>query len=332
MRISTVIPAYNRQDLIGETLRSVLSQTRPPAEVIVVDDGSTDGTPDVVAEQFGKAVTLIRQANAGAGAARNAGIARATGEIVHLQDSDDLSSLNTYAVQAPLIERGADVAYGPWLKTRIIGRRLEPEPVVMQQGPVPPGRRLDVHTLLVGWVIVFQPCLFRRALLEQVGPYRLDLAPSEDTELLYRIARQTSRFAHCPDSILLYRMHPENQISEQNLAKRLVDRARFWTLFKGYAAGRDDLSLRERIAFTVNSLAVAADARPFDPQLADALAQGANWLHHSLVPVQKLRARIAGRWRVMTTGHGYHAPQAAGPLTAGQRQQIALLGYELPDA
>ncbi len=67
---SVIIPAYNRAALIGRTLDSVLAQPGEPAEVIVVDDGSTDGTPAVV-ERYGARVTLLRQANRGPGAARN---------------------------------------------------------------------------------------------------------------------------------------------------------------------------------------------------------------------------------------------------------------------
>ncbi len=195
-RISTIIPCYNRADLIGETLRSVLGQTRPPHEVIVVDDGSTDGSADVVGT-FGAAVKLIRQTNAGAGPARNAGFAASIGDMVHFMDSDDLSSLNSYAVAAARIEEGADMTYGPWLKTRFDGTRLDPEPVALQQAPVP--GPMDLLVLAMKWVTVFQPCFFRRSLIEQIGPYRADLKPSEDTELLYRILAAARAPVHTPD-------------------------------------------------------------------------------------------------------------------------------------
>lgn len=330
MRISTIIPAYNRADLIGETLRTVLAQTRPPDEVIVVDDGSSDGTPDLISEQFGAAVTLLRQQNAGAGAARNAGLAHATGDIIHFQDSDDLSSLNTYAVQAPLIEAGADVVYGPWLKTRFDGQQLTPEPVALQQGPVPPSRPLDVHTLMVTWVTVFQPCLFRRSVLDAVGPYRLDLAPSEDIELMSRITRHTARFVHSGETILLYRVHPENQISEQNQRKVVLDRANVWTLFRSAIDARPDISPWHRALFNVKKLEIAREVAGIDAQRAAELAEGSSTAHHLARPLHAFYQRAIGRLRVMQHGHGYSPAQAAGSLTEGQKQQIALLGYQLP--
>lgn len=87
--ISVVIPTYNRANLIGETLESVLAQTRPPDEVIVVDDGSTDATGEVLA-RFAERVTVLRIPNSGELVARNKGIAHASGMLIAFCDSDDL--------------------------------------------------------------------------------------------------------------------------------------------------------------------------------------------------------------------------------------------------
>lgn len=86
--ITVVIPAFNSEQTIARTLSSVLAQTLPPAEIIVVDDGSSDHTSDVVL-QFGSVVKLHRQSNSGPGAARNRGISLATGEWIALVDADD---------------------------------------------------------------------------------------------------------------------------------------------------------------------------------------------------------------------------------------------------
>jgi glycosyltransferase involved in cell wall biosynthesis len=87
--ISVVIPAYNREQTVHTAIRSVLWQTLPPTEVIVVDDGSSDGTAAAVEALAEPTVRLVRQANGGISAARNTGIREAKGDWVAFQDSDD---------------------------------------------------------------------------------------------------------------------------------------------------------------------------------------------------------------------------------------------------
>jgi len=89
MKISAIMPLYNTQDYIGEAIDSILAQTCPAGEVIVVDDGSTDGADELV-EQHGPAVRLLRQAHAGSAAAINRGLAAATGDTIAFLDADDL--------------------------------------------------------------------------------------------------------------------------------------------------------------------------------------------------------------------------------------------------
>jgi glycosyltransferase involved in cell wall biosynthesis len=97
-RFSVVVPVYNREKIVGPTIDSVLSQTFTDYEIIVVDDGSTDGTAEVL-RSYGTKVKAVRQANRGPEVARDRGITEATGEYIALLDSDDLlwpHALETY--------------------------------------------------------------------------------------------------------------------------------------------------------------------------------------------------------------------------------------------
>lgn len=113
--VSVVVPAYNVERFLGASLDSILSQSYRHLEVIVVDDGSTDGTGDV-ADQSAAAdsrVRVIHQDNAGLGAARNIGVRHATGDYLAFADSDDLVLEHAYATMVGALERsGSDIAIG----------------------------------------------------------------------------------------------------------------------------------------------------------------------------------------------------------------------------
>lgn len=107
MRVAAVIPTYNRAHLIRRSIKSVLSQTRPVDEVIVVDDGSIDSTRDVVSE-FGERVHYIYQENRGVTAARNRGVAASTSDWIAFLDSDDEWASNKIERQCEELRKTPD--------------------------------------------------------------------------------------------------------------------------------------------------------------------------------------------------------------------------------
>ena len=110
MKISVVIPAYNAEQHIGRAIDSVLAQTRPADEIIVIDDGSTDATAEVI-RSFGDRVTLIQQKNAGVSVARNTGIEAATGDWIAFLDADDEWLPEKLKRQAEHLSRNPDLRW-----------------------------------------------------------------------------------------------------------------------------------------------------------------------------------------------------------------------------
>src|SRR3954468_20412746 len=101
--VSVIIPVYNGSNEIRRSVESVLAQSRRPAEIIIVDDGSTDGTAELV-QGYGPAVRLVRQVNAGAAAARNCGARHASGDWLAFLDHDDEWLPNKLDLQAQALE------------------------------------------------------------------------------------------------------------------------------------------------------------------------------------------------------------------------------------
>jgi glycosyltransferase involved in cell wall biosynthesis len=326
-RITTVIPAYNREHLIGETLRSVLSQTRAANEIIVVDDGSTDGTAEAV-KQFGKDVRLIRQLNQGAGAARNRGLAEATGEFIHFMDSDDLSSLNTYECQLDAIRKsGADVAYGPWVKTRFENENCTTQPVVLQQKPLPSCVPLN-EWVLRGWVTVFQPCLFRRSILEKAGSYREDLKPSEDTEYLYRIGSVGAKLIHTPDTLVVYRVHPEGQISSVNTHARQSDWLRLLSVLESHCRQDKSVTPYTRRLFDIRKIAsLRAIGNNSDQTLTNELWSTVSLSSLVLYRLTYAFRRLSARMRRLRFGDNYIKPFGVSAIAAEHKRAMLELGF-----
>jgi glycosyltransferase involved in cell wall biosynthesis len=108
MRVSVIIPVHNTERYVGEAIDSVLSQSRPPDEVIVVDDGSTDRTPAILNAMGGR-ITVLRQRQSGSAAALNAGIARATGDHLAFNDADDIWLPDKLKLQCNLLSKEPEI-------------------------------------------------------------------------------------------------------------------------------------------------------------------------------------------------------------------------------
>ena len=182
--VSIVIPCFNVRAYVGAALDSVLGQTHPHWEAIFVDDGSTDGTAEIVAGCGDARVRLIRQANGGVSAARNRGIGLATGEALLFLDADDWLAPDALArMTASLTDPSAIAAYGAFCFVSEDGGRV----VRRKTGPFPAGNIVE-RLLVENFFANGGHLLIRARTIAAVGGFRTDLRFGEDWEYWCRLA------------------------------------------------------------------------------------------------------------------------------------------------
>lgn len=236
LSVSVVIPMYNHERYVVEAVRSALDQTHPPREVIVVDDGSTDGSATAL-DAFGDDVTLLSQRNTGVSGARNAGVAASSGDVLAFLDADD----------------------------RWHPRKLERQTAALASSSVPfvhcAMREIDdagevlgvVEDGLDGWVEV-ELLLFRRSVIigggsgflvtrkvfDTIGGFDERLSTSADWDFFRRVAAEHP-IAFVDEPLLDYRLHATNM--HRNIAR--MEHDMLLAFDKAFVGGRRS-SLRRR--------------------------------------------------------------------------------------
>ena len=206
--VSTIIPVFNRPELVISAVESVLQQTYRPIEVIVVDDGSTDRTPDVLKRLAIEhdEVVVLTQDNRGPGAAREYGRRSVRGEYIQYLDSDDLLLPDKFRAQVEVLRKNpdCDVAYG-------ISERLKLDQSPLGIALKGTGSKRDVMFpmfLRSRWWTTSTP-LYRRSITDQAGPWS-SLINEEDWEYDCRIASLGGRLAYVDQFVSIQRSHDDH--------------------------------------------------------------------------------------------------------------------------
>ncbi|RLB60286.1 MAG: glycosyl transferase family 2 [Deltaproteobacteria bacterium] len=215
--ISVIIPCYNSERFLRQTLDSVLQQTYTDWEIIAVNDGSTDGTQDLLDEYRERSPEQIRfyvTENQGVSAARDLGTTHARGKYLQYLDSDDLLLPDSLSRKVAVLEEtGADVVYCNWQRLDV---DVEGEKVCRSIEDVNP----DLEAAILADFWCPPVCLlYRRSVYDQVGGWSSHLKTCEDSWFMMNAAFNQARFVHIPEVLAQYREYPES------LSKR--DRAAF---------------------------------------------------------------------------------------------------------
>lgn len=191
--VSVLVPTYNRAALLEECLHSLLAQTVPAHQIIVVDDGSTDDTAERVRSVNNccdRRISYVRKENGGKPRALNFALPMVTGEWVWIFDDDDVAMLTSIQSRLALLDRRPDAKVV--LSNHLWGRSAENgaiEPTAEHRWP-----KVDESSLRLQFMrscfTTLQGALVRNECYRQVGPFREDLVASEDYEMLLRLVRR----------------------------------------------------------------------------------------------------------------------------------------------
>lgn len=187
--ISVVIPTYNREQYIERAVKSVLQQTYSNLELIIVDDGSTDRTEDIVAAMSDSRIRYVRQAtNQGASAARNKGVECANGELVAFQDSDDCWYQDKLSMQMEYWEAHPDCSL---IYSAYVLHRIDGETVRVPYAGTWGNLEGDIFsTLLVNNTVGTPTMLFKKSCFMELGGFNENMECLEDWELALRFAER----------------------------------------------------------------------------------------------------------------------------------------------
>lgn len=212
--VSILIPAYNAEAFLGDTLKSALAQTWRRKEIIVVDDGSKDGTLAVARQFESQGVTVIAQKNQGAAAARNTALSHSKGEFIQWLDADDMLNPEKVERQVKAAIQDADrrtlySAGWAYFMYRASQARFTPTELWHDLSPIEWMTRkleLNLHMQTATWLV-------SRELTVAAGPWNTKLLGDDDGEYFARVLMASGQVRFVPESKVFYRISPSARLS-----------------------------------------------------------------------------------------------------------------------
>jgi glycosyltransferase involved in cell wall biosynthesis len=197
-RVSVIVPVFEMGRFLPDAIASIEAQQHDDIEIIVIDDGSSDDTPQVIAA-LGDRVLALRQDNRGPAAARNAGLALATGSVIAFLDADDLWPAGKLARQLDRLEQDPEL-------DAVLGRI---QYVALDGGEMPDIEFEDRREKILSHVHLGSG-LYRRRVFDRLGHFDEGLRHSEDIDWFFRAREAQVRMTILPDVTLVYRLHGMN--------------------------------------------------------------------------------------------------------------------------
>ena len=318
--VSVVIPTYNQASYLGECIDSVLAQSYGPIEIVVVDDGSTDTTPDVLTRYDGR-IRSIRQQNQGAASALNHGIAASRGAYVCWLSSDDAFAPDKIARQV------AAFAADPSLGLSFTGfDTVDADGRFKADRSDIPWRHPDL-LVSVFWAnpINGSTVMMPREVIDDIGPFDETLRADVDAEMWFRVLERYPA-AHIPGVLLHYRVHAQALSADQGLMRRSKATVRGRILRNGMLVRRLEAHDRAAAPSVLAEMSETFTAQGYRDLatglLVASLRSGRAWRSQRKALATLIAARIPARMkRKRTPPSRSHVRRARGAIRSVVRRQ-----------
>ncbi|MUG98076.1 glycosyltransferase [Scytonema sp. UIC 10036] len=210
--VSVIIPCFNTERWIAEAIDSCLQQTYPNIEIIVVDDGSTDNSLEII-KSYGKKVIWQSVDHRGGNYARNKGLTLSKGKYIQYLDADDYILPNKIERQVSFLEEtGADVVYGDWRF-----RHHLPDGTSFLGDIERPGTQADIiESLLADWWTAVASLLYRRTAVERSGGWDENLKAAQDRDFFLSVVLQGAKVVYQPGCHAVYRRYGNVTVSTRS--------------------------------------------------------------------------------------------------------------------
>jgi glycosyltransferase involved in cell wall biosynthesis len=263
--VSIGIPCYNAAQWIAASVQSALDQSWPEKEVIVVDDGSTDGTVEIL-EKFGDAIRIERASHGGANRARNLLLKAARGEWVQYLDADDY--LRMEKIERQFAEAGsadkADIIYSPVL----LEQWNDDRPLPLAPEKIDSG--VDIYTQLLRWELPqTSGALWRKRALEGIGGWDEDPTQlCDEHDCYFRALKAGCRFVFAPTANAVYRIWSEETRSHSNQRPVIFSRTALCEALRAWLQARDEWTAEHEAVLGQSFLEMARKLASEDLSLA----------------------------------------------------------------
>jgi len=254
--VSVLIPLYNAEKYVAESIESALAQTWPNIEIIVVDDGSKDNSLAIAKSFENRGVKVFNQSNNGAAAARNRALQESKGEYIQFLDADDILQPNKIALQMEALSEElpgtiATCAWGKFTNYPI-------QEVTLFSNPTKTGESPNIYSKPIDWLccswggnghMLIHAWLVPRKIIHLAGEWNELLSTNDDGEYFCRIVLASKKIKFCDNTCVYYRTHDGDRVSNPNSSVKIASLFQSLVHCKSHLLSKEDsITTRRAVA------------------------------------------------------------------------------------